>query len=129
MKKRLLNVFGILIACLFLIILVVNILDVIHFKCIFKGLFGIYCAGCGTTRMIKSMFSLNFYQAFRYNPFMFILSILSLLYILYMVIIYVRKGKVKLPSFKLVIIIIILLFIYMLFRNVPGFEYLRPIKV
>ena len=126
MKNRLLKVLCVLSFSILCLIMFLKILDIIHFKCIFKHLFGIYCAGCGTTRMIKSMFFLNFNQAFRYNPFMFILSILSLMYILYMIIIYIKKEEVKIPSFKLVIVIVVLLFIYMLLRNLPGFEFLRP---
>ena len=126
MKKRLLIILCFLFFCIFCLIISLKVLDSIHFKCIFKYFFGIYCAGCGTTRMIKSMFSLEFYQAFRYNPFMFILSILGLIYILYMIIIYIKKEEVKIPSFKWVIVIVVLLFVYMLLRNLPGFEFLRP---
>ena len=39
--------------------------------CIIKNLFGIDCAGCGATRMFGALLKLDFYQAFRYNPFMF----------------------------------------------------------
>lgn len=126
MKKRIINAL-LLITSLSLILFVsIKLLDLIHFKCVFRKLFGIFCAGCGTTRMIKSMFSFEFYQAFRYNPFMFILLVLTLIYIFYMIIIYIRKEEIKYPSFKLVIIIVILLFIYMLLRNLPGLEFLRP---
>jgi len=126
MKKRTINVLLLITSLSLILFASIKFLDLIHFKCVFRKLFGIYCAGCGTTRMIKSMFFLNFNQAFRYNPFMFILSILSLMYILYMIIIYIKKEEVKIPSFKLVIVIVVLLFIYMLLRNLPGFEFLRP---
>ncbi len=126
MKNRLLKVLCVLSFSILCLIMVLKTLDIIHFKCIFKHLFGIYCTGCGTTRMVKAIIDLEFYRAFRYNPFIFILSILGLIYLIYMIIIYIKKGKIKLPSFRVVIIIIILLFVYMLLRNLPGFEFLRP---
>ena len=42
-----------------------------HFVCEIQEYFGIYCAGCGVTRMIKSALHLDIYQAFRWNPYMF----------------------------------------------------------
>ena len=126
MKKRTINVLLLITSLSLILFASIKFLDLIHFKCVFRKLFGIFCAGCGTTRMIKSMFTLNFYQAFRYNPFMFILTILGLIYLIYMIIIYIRKEEIKFPSFKIIIIIVILLFIYMLLRNLPGFEFLRP---
>ncbi len=129
MKKRIIKVFGISLALLLLIIMLIKLMDFINFKCIFKYLFGIYCAGCGTTRMIKAMFSLQFYQAFRYNPFVFILLIIGVLYALYLMITYVKTGKIKIPSFKILLIIIFLLFIYMILRNISYFEVLRPTKL
>lgn len=126
MKKRILIALGISLTLLLLLIIIMKFMELINFKCIFKHLFGIYCAGCGTTRMIKSLFSFQFYQAFRYNPFVFILLAMGILYALCVVFIYVKTGKVKPPSFKVLLIIIALLFIYMILRNIPGFEFLRP---
>lgn len=126
MKKRLLNVLFALTVLIIGLFLFLKILDIIHFKCFFRYFFGIYCAGCGTTRMVKSILHLEFYKAFRYNPLMFILFVLSLLYMIYMATFYLKKGKVKLPSFKVIISLVILLLFYMLLRNVSLFEYLKP---
>lgn len=126
MKKRLLNVIIILLFSFLFLILSLKIIDIINFKCIFKYFFNIYCAACGTTRMIKAILKLNFTKAFKYNPVMFILFIIVLIYIIYMIIVYIKKEEIKIPSLKIIILVIILLFIYMLIRNLPGFEYLRP---
>ena len=41
--------------------------------CVWDMQFGVKCAGCGMTRMFKSMFRFDFISAFFYNPFMFIM--------------------------------------------------------
>lgn len=38
-------------------------------KCYFYVWTGLYCPGCGITRAILSLLRGDFYQAFRYNPF------------------------------------------------------------
>ena len=50
--------------------------------CLFHEITNLYCPGCGITRMFLSLFKLDFYQAFRYNPLVFILLILSIVYFL-----------------------------------------------
>jgi hypothetical protein len=104
-------------------------LELIHYKCLWHELLHIYCPGCGGTRMIMSILHLDFYQAFRYNPLLFILLILGLLYLIIMLIIYKKKKVIILPSAKLWIIIVSILLIYFIIRNIPGFEYLIPTKV
>ena len=111
MKKRLFKVILITALVILVILLSIKILDLIHFRCLFKYLFNFYCAGCGTTRMIKSLIKLDFYQSFRYNPGVFILRIIIF------------------PNTKVLIVIIIVLFIYMILRNIPYFNYLVPTKV
>ena len=98
----------------------------IGYICPVKNIFNIYWVGCGTTRMIISLLKLDFYQAFRYNPLMFILGIVFLIYIIYVVIMYLRNKKIYIPNTKIFIAIIILMFLYMILRNIPYFEYLKP---
>lgn len=111
------------------IILLIKLLEFIKFDCIYRKLFNIYCPGCGVTRMIKSILKFDLYQAFRYNPLCFILFIISIPYFIYKTIIYIKTGNIKLPSLKLLIIIIVILFIYMFLRNIPKFDYLIPTKI
>lgn len=126
MKKRIFIVSSIIFAVLFLLFFGIKILDLINYKCIFRELFGFYCAGCGTTRMLKSIFEFEFYKAFRYNSFLFILLIIGLIYIFYLIIYYIKEGKLKLPSLKVILIIIAMLFLYSILRNIPCFYFLRP---
>ena len=59
---------------LFLILLVIlmNSFDIKLF-CIFNHLTGLLCPGCGTTRMLKSLFRLKIKDAFMFNPLVFCL--------------------------------------------------------
>lgn len=118
MKKRILNVTVLIILLILILLFSLKILEIIDFKCIFRELFGIYCAGCGTTRMIKALLKLEFYKAFKYNPVMFIYFILFGIYFIYNSFIYIKENKIKKLNFFIVIILIIILFIYMLLRNI-----------
>ena len=57
---------------------------------------------------------------------MFILSIIFGVYLVYAGTIYIRSGKIIVPSSKVLIGIGILLVVYMLVRNIPALYYLRP---
>lgn len=97
--------------------------------CLFKNLFDIECAGCGGTRMFMSLLKLDFYQAFRYNPYVFLLLIVGILYGLYCIIMKVLKKKVYIPNIKWLYVFLVMTFLFMLFRNLPGFEFLLPTEV
>ena len=125
MKKRIINIFTLIIT----LVLILLFLKLINYKCIYRELFNIYCAGCGFTRMIESIINLKFYQAFRYNPLFFILFIIFIPYFIYQIYLYIRYGNIKKPSLKLLIILVIILFIYMVLRNIPLFNYLIPTKI
>ena len=45
----------------------------LYLKCPIKLVTNLYCPGCGVTRMLYSIIILDFYQAFRYNPLLFII--------------------------------------------------------
>lgn len=125
MKKRIINIFTLIIT----LVLILLFLKLINYKCIYRELFNIYCAGCGFTRMIESIINLKFYQAFRYNPLFFILFIIFIPYFIYQVYLYIRYGNIKKPSLRLLIILVIILSIYMVLRNIPLFNYLIPTKI
>ena len=97
--------------------------------CLFKNLFDIECAGCGGTRMFMSLLKLDFYQAFRYNPYVFLLLIVGILYGFYFIIMKVLKKKVYVPNIKWLYVLLVMTFLFMLFRNLPGFEFLLPTEV
>ena len=98
----------------------------LNIGCPIRHFLGIYCPGCGITRMFVSMIELNFYQAFRYNPLVFIYLIVFILYIiLKFTIKKIFKKNLYIPN----IIIYILIGIALLFgilRNFDSFSWLAP---
>lgn len=126
MKKRLIKTFIIVLLAAIFSVIFIGFIQLIKYRCPYRVFFHIYCAGCGTTRMIKSIFELHFYQAFRFNPLMFILIIIFAIYLIYFAYKYIKDGKFLLPNYKVLIIIFITLIIYMILRNIPLFYFLRP---
>lgn len=97
----------------------------IYINCPIKEITGLYCPGCGITRMLQAILQLNFYQAFRYNPLLFI----SLPFFIFFTIegIITKKEPLynKIPN-KILITIIIIFIIYGILRNLPLFDFLAP---
>lgn len=129
MIKKIFKALLVITLSIILVLLIIKILELINFNCFYKTIFNIYCAGCGTTRMIKAIFELNFYQAFRYNPLMFILLIILIIYIIYNIILYLKGKPLVKASLKVLILISIILIFYMILRNLPGFEVLLPTNI
>ena len=64
----------------FLLFLFLNQTYSFYIPCFFHKITGLYCPGCGITRMVLSLLHLDFYQAFRWNPFLFLLTPLFIVY-------------------------------------------------
>ena len=98
-----------------------------HIDCPFHSLTGLYCPGCGTTRMIKSLFQGQFYQAFRYNPLVFLM--LPLFIFIFLDWLFTKQNHQrqieKLEPFLWYILIIIFLS-YGVMRNLKIFSFLIP---
>ncbi len=88
---------------------------------------GYYCPGCGISRLILSFFSGDIYQAFRFNPFVFILLIGGFFYLVISSIFHKSLKEKTLQ--KILFLLIILLIIYGILRNLESFSYLAPTKV
>lgn len=110
------------------ILFIINIIIVYYLKpsCPWKTNFNIDCAGCGATRMIESIFKLDFYQAFRYNLLLFCLLIIFIIYGFYIIICKIIKKKYYKMKNRDWLMILIFVILFMILRNIPGFEYLKP---
>ncbi|MBR3116474.1 MAG: DUF2752 domain-containing protein [Bacilli bacterium] len=129
MVKRIIKYLVFLLIIIFSIFITIYVLEQIGYKCFYLELFNVYCPGCGTTRMIKSIIELDFYQAFRYNPLVFILSIIGFIYFVINSVRYISNKKlIKIPL-KVIYVLLAILIIYGVLRNIPGFEFLRPVEV
>lgn len=105
------------------------LLSFINYKCPIHEYLGIWCAGCGGTRMIFSFIHLDFYQAFRWNSLMFIYLILLIIYIIVNIFVYIKRKEIIVPKMKVFMFLIILLVIFMVIRNIDMFSYLVPTKI
>lgn len=129
MNKRKTNLKLAIIAILgFLLYYLLNLYTGFAIFCPFHKFTGLYCPGCGVTRMLFSLIKLDFYQAFRYNPLVFILLIIGIIYLLIKFILKKFNIIIKVPNYVWYILIIIVI-IYGILRNIPYFNYLIPTEV
>lgn len=99
----------------------------IHFDCLILKYTGYYCPGCGISRMILSLFRGQFYQAFRWNPLLFISLIIVIIYLLLSIFIKIKisdKNKLRIMISYLIIVIL-----FAILRNIPMFSFLAPTKI
>ena len=91
-----------------------------------------YCPGCGITRMIFSIFELNFYQAFRYNPLLFVYIPFIILILIDLLTAYVHDRKTKVVG-KVPMFVWILVFVgtiaFGVIRNIEPFTFLAPTEI
>lgn len=70
--------------------------------------------------MLFSLIRLDFYQAFRYNPLVFILGVLYVFYKITSI-----KLKILFPKYVTYILLAVMI-IYGVLRNTDLFSYLKP---
>ena len=119
---------GIFLFFLFIIYYLLNKKIGIGIPCVFHELTGLYCPGCGITRLLFSLLELNFFQAFRSNPLVFILLILIILYLILKLILKRFNINLTIPNYIYYFLLIIVILSGIL-RNIPGFEFLTPLKL
>lgn len=113
---------------IFLIYAVLIIKFDIGIPCIFYEVTGLYCPGCGITRLCVSLFEGDLYQAFRYNPIIFIdVPIIFILFVLD--ILFKDKKIIKKITNVLIIILIVITVIFGVLRNIPAFSFLAPTQL
>lgn len=115
---------------IFLIIVVILMaILLIHGKiaiaCVFYEITGLYCPGCGITRSILSLIDGDIYQAFRYNPIIFI-DIPLIIIASIIDFIYKDNKKVKKVTNAIYIMLLIITLVFGVLRNIPYFSFLAP---
>lgn len=100
----------------------------IGIPCLFHLVTGLYCPGCGISRMFLAIIRLNFSHAFKSNCFVFILLPYGIFaYIRHYV--FMIRGKVyRRKEFNRYVLIgiIIAALAFGVIRNIPQFYFLRP---
>ena len=97
--------------------------------CPFKAMLDFDCPGCGGTRMAVSLLNLDFYQAFRYNIYLFITSpILAIVYI-WQAIEYIKNNRLLRYIDIFLITYAIGLILFGIIRNIEYFSFLAPTEI
>ncbi|WP_227013483.1 DUF2752 domain-containing protein [Paenibacillus psychroresistens] len=91
--------------------------------CPFHALTGLYCPGCGITRVITSLMDFNLAQAFRFNSLLFLLLPI---YVLYSVL--RLKGYKKFSDYVM-FVMLVLTVSFGILRNIPMFSWLAPVQL
>ena len=88
------------------------------------------CPACGVTRLVTSLLEFDMYQAFRWNPFIF-LSIPYYIYILFELgKTFTNTGKFDNNKVaKTLTIYVVLIFTFGILRNTGMFKCLAPTKI
>lgn len=112
-----------------IIVVIIMAILLIHGKiaiaCVFYEITGLYCPGCGITRSILSLIDGNIYQAFRYNPIIFI-DIPLIMITSIIDFIYKDNKKVKKVTNVIYIMLLIITLVFGVLRNIPYFSFLAP---
>ncbi|MFD0679012.1 MULTISPECIES: DUF2752 domain-containing protein [unclassified Paenibacillus] len=95
----------------------------IEVPCVSHELTGFYCPGCGITRAALSFLTLDFYQAFRYNPLVFLIFPLYITYTI------TNKKQLSRISNVIMTVMLIVTIESGLLRNIPAFVWLAPTAV
>ena len=101
----------------------------IGIPCVYHELTGLYCPGCGLTRMIFYLLSFDFYHAFRSNMLMFIIIPFFVVLIADYIVSYIKYNKPLIYKIKPVywIILLVIAVIFGVARNI--FPFLAPIEI
>lgn len=111
---------------LIITILIFAVAYLLKIECPIHKLTGLYCPGCGISRMFVSLFTLDFYQAFRYNPLIFIYLVFVIIYIIFRLLFKLfNREPVKIGN-KFLYIIIAITIIFGILRNIELFDWLAP---
>ena len=121
-NKRKIIYYGIVSLIILLVYYFLNKAFNFTIPCLFHKITGLYCPGCGITRMLFALLRLDIYQAFRYNPWVFLLL---MGYIIYKIIELIRGYKFKENKY-VVITLLIATLLFGVLRNISTFSFLIP---
>lgn len=95
--------------------------------CIFYAVTGLYCPGCGAGRCFLALMRFEFYQAFRYQPLLFICLPVIAYYLLKVYIKFVfGKDVLPFPEIRskfIAVSIPVVIIAYWILRNIPVFPF------
>lgn len=132
LQKRFYKVVTLNLILTFIALLFITIEWIIGYRiqCPIHHFTGINCPGCGTTRLMESIFfDFNIYQAFRWNPFVFVMTpVLFTLYV-YQTVVFLKTGHLSFWIDKALITFVVLLLLFGIIRNTDMFYFLSPTEL
>ncbi len=100
----------------------------IAIPCIIKTVTGLWCPGCGITRLCLALADGKIYQAFRYNPIIFVdVPLILITFIIKKI--FKNKEEAKKLNNIIYIFLIIITIIFGVLRNTPYFSFLAPTQL
>ncbi|MFV0342207.1 MAG: DUF2752 domain-containing protein [Anaerocolumna sp.] len=99
-----------------------------YIPCFFRLATGLYCPGCGSTRMSIAIIEGQFLKAFRSNEALFLLlPFLAYILVRYLVM-YIKGSKAVHTKVEKIMIgvMLVVLVVFGIVRNIPYFFNLRP---
>lgn len=130
-NRRIKNVLVIYLIAIALIILGIVYIKIVNRPvCPINRLTGLACPTCGVTRMLTELVTtFDLYQAFRYNPLMFVLLPSMLVIGIVQTINYLKHGRFTKYYDKTISAIAIIVIAFGILRNIPMLYWLLPTKI
>lgn len=102
----------------------------IQIPCVYYTLTGLYCPGCGISRMCISLLNLDLKSAFRYNAGVMLALPIITIVTFQLFVQYVHTGSKSLTKCqnRIIWILILYLILFGILRNLPFFELLQPME-
>lgn len=99
-----------------------------YIPCLFHKITGLYCPGCGITRMIQAIVRLEFVEAFWYNPLVFCLIPFIGLYLINLIRSNLNKKKLFGDKTRKVFwnVTLVITIAFWVLRNIPALSFLAP---
>lgn len=101
----------------------------VSLPCVFHETTGLWCPGCGVSRMFLKLFKGDFYGAFLQNRFLFSTLAILLAASAFRIYQYIRKEPYSKTKWFVIFIIVYgsAFFIYGVLRNLSAFSFLAPL--
>ena len=105
------------------IIVIVGIaLFYLTYGCPFRFFMGISCPGCGMTRSLNSLMTLDFHSAFYFHPMVYIMPVFAVLLFVFR-----KQNKKTAIVFSVMCLCLGIVYAYRMFFNVaPDIVYFHP---
>ena len=96
--------------------------------CMFHTITGLYCPGCGVSRMCLSLLSLDFQSAFQANAAVMLILPPGLIIAFQMAFRYIKNGRLQPTRAQNLVLYIMagFLLLFGILRNLPAFAWLSP---